>query len=267
MDTYVLLKTLYMLAMPPASLGLALVLGLMLGLFGWPRLARWLVALAIVETLVMSFPPVADAMIRYLEDQARAAELAAPHCCFDAIVVLGGGLSPASPPEREFPRLVNGADRVWLAARLYHRKVAPRIIVSGGGYMAEPGVPSTSEAAAMRQFLIDLGVPAEAIVDEAASLNTIENIRNVHAIVGSGRVALITSAYHMPRALHLAALAKLDAAAFPTDYRSLRSTRPLWENWIFSGDALELSVIALREIVGTRLDVRARALEAGALGQ
>jgi uncharacterized SAM-binding protein YcdF (DUF218 family) len=267
MDAYVLLKTLYMLAMPPASLALALALGLVLGLFGWPRLARWLVALAIVEMLVMSFPPVADAMVRYLEDQARTAELASPRCCFDAIVVLGGGLSPAVPPERKFPRLVNGADRVWLAARLYHRKVAPRVIVSGGGYMAQPDMPATTEAAGMRRFLIDLGVPAEAIVDEGASLNTIENIRNVHAIVGTGRVALITSAYHMPRALHLAALAKLDVAAFPTDYRSLRSIRPFWENWIFSGDALDLSVIALREIVGIKLDIRARTLEAEALGQ
>jgi len=267
MDVYVVLKTLAMLAVPPASLALALVLGLVLGLFGWRRLARWLVALAIAELLVMSFPPVADALIRHLEEQAEAAELASPRCCFDAIVVLGGGLAPAMPPEREFPRLVNGADRIWLAARLYHRKVAPRIIVSGGGYMAQPDTPATTEAAGMRQFLIDLGVPSEAIVDEAASRNTIENIRNIRALVGNGRVALITSAYHMARTLHLAALAKLDVAAFPTDYRSVRSSRPLWENWIFSGDALELSGIALREIVGDKLDIRARALDARGLGQ
>ena len=48
------------------------------------------------------------------------------------------------------------------------------------------------------------------IVDEGTSVNTIDNIRNVRAIVGNGRVALITSAYHMPRALQLAALAKLE---------------------------------------------------------
>jgi uncharacterized SAM-binding protein YcdF (DUF218 family) len=210
-------------------------------------LARWLVALAIVQLLVMSFPLLADAMIRYLEDQARAAELASPRCCFEAIVVLGGGIAPASPPEREFPRLVNGADRIWLAARLYHAKVA------------HPGSPATTEAAAMRQFLLGLGVPAEAIVDEGTSVNTIENIRNVRALVDNGRVALITSAYHMPRALQLAALAGLDVAAFPTDFRSERETRPTWENSIFSVDALELSGVALREIIAMKLDVRARA--------
>src|SRR5206468_7409159 len=136
---------------------------------------------------VMSFPPVADAMIRYLEDQARVAELASPRCCFDAIVVLGGGLSPAMPPEQAFPRLVTGADRVWLAARLYHAKVAPRVIVSGGGFMVRPDNPATTEAAGMREFLIALGVPAEAIVDEGASINTIENISNVRGLIGNGR--------------------------------------------------------------------------------
>jgi uncharacterized SAM-binding protein YcdF (DUF218 family) len=260
MDTFALLKTLMLLALPPASLAVALVLGMLLALFGWSRLARCLVALAIVELLVMSFPPVADAMIRYLEDQARAAELATPRCCFDAIVVLGGGLSPAMPPEQAFPRLVNGADRVWLAARLYHAKVAPRVIVAGGGYMAEPDSPATTEAAAMRQFLIDLGVPNDAIVDEGKSINTIENIRNVRALVGNGRVALVTSGYHMPRAMQLAALAKLDVSAFPTDFRALRSARATWDNWIFSGDALDLSTSALREIIAMTLDIRARAL-------
>ncbi len=164
------------------------------------------------------------------------------------------------PTEREFPHLVEGADRVWLAARLYRAKVAPRIVVAGGGYMAEPHNPATTEAAGMRQFLVDLGVPADAIVDESKSNNTIENIRNVRAIVGDGRVALITSAYHMPRALQLAAVAKLDVAAFPTDFRSLREARPLWENWIFSGDALNLAIVALRGIIALKLDIRARAL-------
>ncbi len=267
MDSFALLKTLYSLAMPPASLALALLVGLALALLGWRPAVRWMLALAIVQLLVMSFPPVGDAAFRYLEDQARTAELAAPRCCFDAIVVLGGGVAPAIPPAREFPRLVNGADRVWQAARLYHAKVASRIIVSGGGYMAQPDVPITTEAAAMRQFLMDLGVPADAIVSEAKSNNTIENIRNVRAIVGNGRVALITSAYHMPRALQLAALAGLDAAAFPTDFRSLPEARPVWEDWLFSVDALELSIGALREVIAMNLDIRARVLGERVLGE
>ena len=49
MDTFVLFNTLSILALPPASLAVALVLGAALALLGGRRLARWL--------LVMSFPP------------------------------------------------------------------------------------------------------------------------------------------------------------------------------------------------------------------
>jgi hypothetical protein len=64
----------------------------------------------------------------------------------------------------------------------------------------------------------------------------------------------------MPRAMQLAALAKLDAVPFPTDFRSLPELRPFWDDWIFSGGALELSIIALREFIAMKLDIRARAL-------
>jgi hypothetical protein len=62
----------------------------------------------------------------------------------------------------------------------------------------------------------------------------------------------------MPRTLQLAALAKLDAVPFSTDFRSLRETRPGWDNWVFSSRGLELSIIALRDIIAMTLDTRAR---------
>jgi uncharacterized SAM-binding protein YcdF (DUF218 family) len=152
-----------------------------------------------------------------LQDEARTAAKAAPACCHDAIVVLGGGIGPATPPVPE--PFTDSAERIWHAARLYRRGLAPRIIASGGG------AADMSEAEAMRLFLTDLGVPAQAIVLEANSLNTIENIRHVRTQVKDGRVALVTSATHMPRALRLARTAGLNVAAFPTDGALRRGSR------------------------------------------
>ena len=73
----------------------------------------------------------------------------------------------------------------------------------------------------MRQFLVALGVPEDRIVMEGKSLNTIENMRETRALVGTARVALVTSGYHMPRALRLARRAGLNAEAFPTDWQVL----------------------------------------------
>jgi uncharacterized SAM-binding protein YcdF (DUF218 family) len=254
MTTFVVLKVLSFLVVPPGSLALGVLLWLLLRVLRWRRLATAVLALSVAETLILSFPPVSDAMMAYLENQARDAAQSSPRCCFDAIVVLGGGISPAMPPARPCPDLTDSADRMWLAARLFREGVAPRIIVSGGGYMTREG--ATTEASAMRLFLVDLGVPADAIVSEGQSINTIENIRDVHRIVGDKRVALVTSAYHMPRALQIAAHERLSVAAFPTDYRAIRGTRPFWENWIPSVDGLATSTLALKEIIAIEFDWR-----------
>jgi uncharacterized SAM-binding protein YcdF (DUF218 family) len=256
MDTFVSLKFLAQLALPPASLAVGLVAAVVLALVGLRRLARLVVVLAIAELLLLSLRPVADVLMATLQDQTRAEAKAAPACCYDAIVVLGGGIGPAEPPHNPDPHLTDSADRIWHAARLYHLGLAPRIIVSGGG----GGDTGMSEADAMRLFLTDLGVPKEAIVNEGESLNTIENIRYVRKLVKEGRVALVTSASHMPRALRLARLAGLNVAAFPTDWGLPPEDRASWKTWIPSLGALSVSSIALVEILANAFDRRGESL-------
>jgi uncharacterized SAM-binding protein YcdF (DUF218 family) len=256
MDTFTLLKFLTQFAMPPASMAVGLLLGGVLVLVGLRRFGMLVAVLAVAQTLVMSFPPVADALLEPLQDKARTAAAKAPACCYDAIVVLGGGITPAAPPFLMEPDLADAADRVWYAAQLYHRGVARRIIVSGGSFVEQRGGPATSEAEAMRRFLIDLGVPLEVIVSEGNSLNTRENIRNVRQMVGDARVALITSAFHMPRALRIARQGNLNVGAFPTDWRLPAEARPPWENWVPSVAAMAWSSISLREHIALLLDRR-----------
>jgi uncharacterized SAM-binding protein YcdF (DUF218 family) len=256
MDTFAVLKIAAGLLTPPASLAVGALLALVLAAFRLRRLALLVMGLAIAHVVILSFPPISDALMNSLEMQSRAAEAAAPACCYDAIVVLGGGIGAAHPPELPYPHLNDGADRIWHAARLWKLGLAPRIIVSGGSFLAQHGGPPTTEADAMRAFLTDLGVPADAITDEGKALNTIENIRNVRAIVGKGRVALVTSAYHMPRALQLAARAGLAVGAFPTDYQVVPAVRLPWDNWLPSIGSLGQSNIAIREIVALNLDYR-----------
>lgn len=256
MDTFTLLKYLTQFAMPPASMAVGLLLAGVLALVGLRRFGMTVAVFAIAQTLVMSFPPVADALLESLQEKAHAAETQAPTCCYEAIVVLGGGMTPAVPPYLMEPDLADAADRVWYAARLYHRGVARRIIVSGGSLLVQKSGPAVNEAEAMRQFLVDLGVPAEAIVSEGNSLNTLENIRNVRAMVGDARVALITSAYHMPRALKIARQGNLNVGAFPTDWRLPAEIRPSWENWVPSIAAMAWSSVSLREHIALLLDRR-----------
>ncbi|MFO1085023.1 MAG: YdcF family protein [Reyranellaceae bacterium] len=258
MDTFLVLKVLAQWAMPPASMAVGLVIAGMVALLRWRRLA-WVTAVAaVLETLAFAWPPVSDALIQPLEREARA-NASVPACCYDAIVVLGGGINPAAPPHTLEPDLGDGADRMWYAAQLFHRGVAPRIIVSGGGFLAgNNGGPATTEAEAMRRFLNDLGVPDRAIVSEDRSLNTIQNIERVREMVKDKRVALVTSAFHMRRAMRIAQRAGLDAAPFPTDFHAPAAARPWWENWAPNAAALGWSAVALREYLALLFDRRGR---------
>ena len=256
MTIFIFLKYLTALALPPASLVVGLLVALALLALRLRRVAALVAVLALAETLLLSWPPISDLMLGHLEDEARAAQRGSARCCYKAIVVLGGGIQPAVPPYLDFPGLNSSSDRIWLAARLYHDGVAPLIVVSGGGFLAAQGGPATTEAEAMRVFLVALGVPSDAIVSEGKSLNTIENMRFVHGIVADERVALVTSAFHMPRALKLAGVAGLNVAAFPTDFRAIRELRAPWENWIPSVEAISGSALALREYAGLYLDRR-----------
>ena len=260
MSTYAFLKTASLLALPPASLAVGVFLWLVLWLAGWRRLARLPPGLAILPNLVLSFPPVTDALIATLEAKARRLVTAQPSCCYDAIVVLGGGMAPAAPPEVTDPDLSEAADRLWQAARFYHAGIAPKIIASGGSDDNLDGGPSTSEAEAMRRFLLDLGVPDKAIVLEDQSLNTIQNMLNVRRLVKGDRILVITSAYHIPRAAKYAELAGLNAAFSGVDWSRPTTLRPSWEDWIPDVGALAWSGRAPRELAALAFDRRAESL-------
>ena len=112
----------------------------------------------------------------------------------------------------------------------------------------------------MRRFLLDLGVPNDAIVSEGKALNTIENIANVRDIVKGGRVAIITSAYHVPRAAKLASKGGLDFAMFGVDWSPPDAATPWWDSWLPSVAALNFSNRALRELVALSFDRRGERL-------
>ena len=256
MEMFVLLKFLAQLALPPASLAVGLVVAGVLALVGLRRLARLVAVLAMAELLVLSLPPVADALVAPLQDEARAAAKAAPACCYDAIVVLGGGIGPAAPPMMPEPHLTDSADRIWHAARLYHRGLAPRIIVSGGG----GPTAEMSEAEAMRLFLTDLGVPAEAIVLEG---NVAQHHREhpPRADAGEGR-ARGPGDVGLSHAAGAAAGAnrRPQRRGFPDRLGASAEARASWENWLPSLGALSISTIALREIMANTFDRRGASL-------
>lgn len=254
MNTFIFLKFLGTLALPPASLVPGFLVAGILALLKHRRAASFVAVLTVAQLLLLSTAPVADMLIWPLQRQALAEARAAKPYFYGAIVVLGGAIAGPELPYNPNPSLTPSSDRLWQAARPSKKGVAPKIIVSGGNY-GHDGPTEHSEARYMRGFLIDLGVPPEAIEEEGSARNTIENIANVRAMVKGGSVALVTSAYHMPRSLRLAREYGLNAAAFPTEWHSESGGAP-WSVFLPSGSAMATSGLALWEYMALLFDGR-----------
>jgi uncharacterized SAM-binding protein YcdF (DUF218 family) len=192
-------KILVILAMP-LSLGLALLcLSLACAVLGLRRTAQAATLLSAALLYAASCPAVSHALTRPLEspyppmDEARCPKA-------DAIVVLGGGVTPPRVGD-PVPRLTDDSDRVWQGARLYRHGCAPRILLSGGGFPVAGRLQV--EAPAMLAFIKDLGVPEKAVDLEPRSRTTEENALESYEILRRTKartILLVTSAYHMRRA-------------------------------------------------------------------
>ena len=92
-------------------------------------------------------------------------------------------------------------------------------IVVSGGQAFDTGA-NRNEADAMADLLIELGIPSERIIRESNSRTTAENASLAELPASNGRPwLLVTSAFHMPRAMGTFRKAGHEVIAAPTDWR------------------------------------------------
>ncbi len=120
----------------------------------------------------------------------------------DIGIVLSGGLANDPESIRNGSYIGHEADRMWQAARLFKAKKITKILISGGDNSKQK---LKIENHVAKQFLLDFGIPDSCIIQEIVSLNTYENALYTGKILKetypNQKYILITSAYHMPRAL------------------------------------------------------------------
>ena len=118
------------------------------------------------------------------------------------------------------------------------------------------GTMLVPEAELMRTLLQHLGVPIDAILLEPRSLNTRENARESRKLLGDqGNVALVTSAYHMPRAMREMQSAGLHVFAFPTGFLIPPEGRPAFQQWLPGPEAQQMATLAIKEWLGMSIQL------------
>ena len=100
-------------------------------------------------------------------------------------------------------------NRMAAAAEVYHAGKVEFLLVSGDNrtrYYNEPGQ--------MRNALIQLGVPSEAIYKDQAGLRTLDSVVRAKEVFGQDSITVISQRFHNQRAVYIARHHGLEVAAF-----------------------------------------------------
>jgi uncharacterized SAM-binding protein YcdF (DUF218 family) len=215
---------------------------------------RWLRILTVATLSIvwlLGAPAVSTIALGLLEahyppfDRAAAAQ-------YDAIIVLGGGVSGGGSlrPTDQLTGL--SMQRILCGADLFVQGRAPKLVLSGGdGAIFGVG---PKEAVAMKRLAVRIGVPEQAILLEEQARSTYENAVGARRLLGGTSILLVTSASHMARAAALFHKQGFDVTPAPCNY-NVREWPQFWHNWdpfalIPDIHALSETSMAITEVVG-----------------
>ncbi len=209
--SFLLKKIVSSLLLPPALPWLIVITGLLL-LKRRPRLGRWLtwggVTLGVALSLPLLVRPLAAPLEQFpVPDQATLASA-------QAIVILGGGMTPNAPEYGGATVGYRTLERVRYGAKLARELKLP-VLVTGGAPQQQQ-----AEAALMAATLKqDFGITPRWVEDR--SLDTHQNAVFSNTLLtqaGIQRIILVTHAAHMRRAVNEFQTTALEIIPAPTGF-------------------------------------------------
>lgn len=180
---------------------------------GWP--ARILIGALLMVVAVVGTTALRVWQVARIDDQQPA----------DAVVVLGAAQYNGEPSAILASRLRHAAD-------LYSDGVAPRIVTVGGSQNGD----RYTEAEASRDYLVDRGVPASAVVMVPEGADTLRSLEAVAARAqeqGWESALLVSDPWHSLRARTMARDAGLEAWTSPTRSGPVVQTRETQLRYIY----------------------------------
>lgn len=161
-----------------------------------------LVLLAVLLPLATSYYVMASTENRILTPE-EAAKLDA-----DAILVLGARVWDDGQPSAILK------DRLQKGVDLYDAGASDRLLMSG-----DHGQDNYDEVNAMKDFVVEQGVPPEVVFMDHAGFSTYESLYRARDIFQIKTVVIVSQQYHLYRALYIAERLGLNAYGVSCDRR------------------------------------------------
>lgn len=179
--------------------------------------------------------------------QSRYSPLMHPPAHVSAIVVLGGGVNSKKkyPPNltlgsASLSRLIEG---IRLFKEITQTNAHAQLILSGGRVFEDPAI-----AGKMRNTAVMLGIDEKNIVLENGSQDTHEEAVYLKTTLGNKPFILVTSAYHMWRAMDLFEKLGMHPIPAPTQFMAYKHNFILY--YIPNTNSLMISDIVIHEYLG-----------------
>lgn len=236
-------------ATQPLAWVLVLLLAALLRMSFWRNAGKGLMVTALAVLTLQGWEPAPDALLRHLERQHPLVPTQAPLQQYQGVLVLGGALSPAYIwSGHDQAALNDAAERMTVPIALLAKHPTLRLLFTGGE--GELFSNDLSEAARAKIFFDGMGVAPERVIYESQSRTTYENAifsKTLPGVDPSQPWLLLTSAFHMPRAMATFDKAGWNVTPYPVDYRVGMQTP--WSQYSLEQGARKWH-LALHEMVG-----------------
>jgi uncharacterized SAM-binding protein YcdF (DUF218 family) len=244
---FILSKLAWGVLSPTNMIILMMALGTLFLMKGAVSAAKKILVSTVVVTLLLTGYPLGDSVMFPLENRFSKPQVMPEQ--IDGIIVLGGGEQLKTSLSWQSAELGAGGDRYIGAAILAKRyPTAPVIFTGGNSLLSFQGKGDQGNIA--QTVLTAVGIEKNRLIIESKSRNTNENFLFIRPLLPEtmGNYLLVTSAFHMPRAMGIARQQGLNVIAYPVDYRS---NQPVLRQWSFNlYEHLEVLEPGWREWIG-----------------
>lgn len=173
--------------------------------------------LGIFVLIICSLPIFAKNLIQYLEKDYKPLKISSIENA-DAIVVLGGMVRAVKNVNYFSYEFTDSVDRILAGVDLLKKNKAPYLILTKGNLPWSYGKP---EGEFLKDYAVKLGINKDKIILTKNVQNTDQEAKAIKELFNSQikTVILVTSAFHMQRAIKVFDAVKINVLPFPVDFR------------------------------------------------
>ena len=246
---FYLSKIIWFFIQPSSFFYLLLTISLVLLRCNKIKFARRLLAFLCCYYLLMAYLPLGRLLLIPLENHVARIDLS-QFQNIDGIIVLGGAENPWVTKNRDTFTFFGSGERFSESVIFANQFPHSKIVFTGGLWFSSDS--SVKNRPFITKFYQDSGIAEDRILVEDASRNTQENARFVKMMINpkpNEKWVLMTSAFHMPRALGSFQKVGFDVLPLPVDYRT-SGWQDLLKIEYYARDGIDKTDIAAKEYVG-----------------